>query len=958
MLPITAFPESLQKEAEDKAAALDEAILKSGLTPPSQPVLAEKIRPVLAFSNFIADNCTRHPDLLPDLSDSGDLSRSYAADEFKHKLSAILKKVEDMDQLQAALRRFRRRELVRIAWRDLAGDADLLRTMAEISAFADACIDQALTFLYDAQCAQLGTPENSEGLRQYLVVIGMGKLGGRELNFSSDIDLIFAYPENGQAHGPSKTISNEEFFARLCRQLVRVLGKVTADGIVFRVDVRLRPFGDNGPLAMSFEATEHYYQLQGREWERYAWIKARVVAGDRTAGARLLKQLNPFVYRRYLDYGAFESLRDMKQKITLEIRRKAMKLDIKLGAGGIREIEFFGQVFQLIRGGINRLLQDRRILNVLALLQRERFISPRVCGELEQGYIFLRNLEHRLQEYADQQTHRLPTDAADMTRLALAMGYERPDTFQAELHRHRRNVHYHFSRLLESREPEAANSRLEKTLKGIWQGLVDPPVALREIENLGYHQPEEVLRLLAHLHEHLSSRTLGAEAKQRLDKLIPLLLAAAARSQDQVTALNRIFELIRAIGGRAAYLALLLENPESLEHLIVLTDASPLIASFLARHPVLLDELLDPRTLYAPPGRKELEMELRHRIDRLTADLEFQMEELRVFRQTNMLRIAAADVARALPLMRVSDHLSDLAETVVNEVLELAWHHLVKKHGQPVCRLADRDCGKGFVVIAYGKLGGLELGYGSDIDLVFLHAGTPATTQGTDRGIDNSLFFARLGQRVIHMLTAHTQAGIAYETDMRLRPSGSSGVLVSHIEGWRDYQLDEAWTWEHQALIRARAIGGDPLLIKRFAEIRREVLSIPRKAAQLKQEVSQMRRRMRAELLKTEPQTFDLKQGVGGMVDIEFLVQYLVLRAANRHPALLHWTDNVRLLQSLLESGIIHANTAHLLRHTYLIYRADGHRLSLQEKPARAPAAKFEHLSSRIAAIWNANLDP
>lgn len=957
MLPISAFPESLQQEAEEKAAAFNKAMAGADLKPLSSASVTENILPIFACSKFISDNCTRYPELLPDLADSGDLSRVYARDEYRQKLSAILESVEGIDHLQAALRRFRRRELIRIAWRDLSGEADLMQTVAEISAFADTCIDLTLTILEKKLRAELGTPVNTEGIRQRLVVIGMGKLGGRELNFSSDIDLIFAYPESGQTQGGTKSVSNEEFFARLCRQLIQVLGKITADGIVFRVDMRLRPFGDGGPLAMVFDAMENYYQLQGREWERYAWIKARDVAGDPAAGAALLERMNPFVYRRYLDYGAFESLRDMKRKITLEVRRKEMQRDIKLGAGGIREIEFFGQVFQLIRGGVKPFLQRRRILVVLALLQQEGYIPSQVGGELEQGYLFLRNLEHRLQEYADQQTHQLPVDSTEMARLALSMGFGEVDAFQTALDLHRRNVHYHFAQLLEAKESESADSRVEGTLQGIWQGLIDPAESERTLESIGLYQPDDILRLLEHLRDQLLSRKPGKEATQRLDKLIPLLILTTTRSQDQPTALNRIFDLIRAIGGRASYLALLLENPESLEHLIELTDASSLIASFLTRHPVLLDELLDPRTLYRPPDRTELETELGNRIERFPDDLEIQMEELRIFRQINTLRIAAADVARALPLMRVSDHLSDLAETVVNEVLELAWNHLRDKYGRPVCRLEDRKCDKGFVVIAYGKLGGLELGYGSDIDLVFLHAGTAEATRGTEHSIDNSLFFARLGQRVLHMLTAHTQAGIVYETDMRLRPSGSSGMLVSHIEGFRDYQLNEAWTWEHQALIRARAIGGDPLLVARFEEIRREVLSITREDKALRQEVSKMRHRMRKELLKHEPDTFDLKQGLGGMVDIEFLVQYLVLREASLHPPLLRWTDNVRLLQSLMESGIVNENLAHILRHAYLIYRADGHRLSLQEKPARVPTAKFERLSSRVSAIWDSYLE-
>ena len=415
---------TLAEKAENKWQAFVKAGDASGITIPGGAEFRYTAQRIFAFSDFVSETCIRHPDLLVDLVQSGDLERGYLADEYSKTLKALLAGIEEEAALEKRLRHFRRREMVRIAWRDLCGLSDLFVTMADLTALAEAVVDQTQAQLYHWQCTTHGVPTGTDGLPQELVVVGMGKLGGKELNFSSDIDLIFAYPQNGKTVGASMSISNEEFFMRLCRRLLQAIGKVTADGFVFRVDVRLRPFGDNGPLAMSFDAMEHYYQQQGREWERYAWIKARIVAGDKRAGEMLLQRLNPFVFRRYLDFGAFESLRDMKQRISLEVSRQETTDNIKLGRGGIREIEFFGQVFQLIRGGINPSLQERGILRILSILGEANTVPRTVSTALQNAYIFLRNLEHRLQEFSDKQTHRLPAVPSERQRLALSMGFE------------------------------------------------------------------------------------------------------------------------------------------------------------------------------------------------------------------------------------------------------------------------------------------------------------------------------------------------------------------------------------------------------------------------------------------------------------------------------------------------------------------------------------------------------
>ena len=951
------LPEVLDTDFKNKWDAFCIASEKANLSFPDDPAFLGALKRVFIFSDFVAGFCTRNPELLADLIESNDLHRLYPLDTYSNKLKTSLAGIKEEATLERTLRFFRTREMVRIAWRDLAGLADLSETMSDLSYFADACIDQALSILYGLQCAKYGIPSVTGGLQQQLAVIGLGKLGGQELNFSSDVDLIFAYPEAGETKG-SKPISNDEFFLRLCRWLIKIIGKTTSDGFVFRVDTRLRPFGENGPLCMSFDAMERYYQREGREWERYAWIKARVVAGDKEAGGHLLKRLNPFIYRRYLDFGAFESLRDMKEKISLEVKRKGMKENIKLGPGGIREIEFFGQIFQLIRGGVVPALRERRIEKVLRTLASEKYFQQNVCDKLIEAYDFLRKTENRLQESYDQQTHQIPSDPLDKDRLAVSMGFSSYKSFKENLDRHRKNVHTHFMALLETKDSEEQNEKTVREFSSIWHDLAGAEQGRRILSDAGYDKPDDVIHLLDHLRNDTATRALSIEGRNRLDKLIPLALKEISVTEHPDITLNRIIDLIKAIERRTCYLALLLENSSALTHLVKLSSASPLITSLLARHPVLLDELLDPRTLYVPPEKDELDSELKKKLGQInSSELEYQIEQLCIFKQVNTLRVASADVTGSLPLMRVSDHLSYIAETVLSEVVDLAWNHLVEKHGTPICLLDGKEYDRGFAVVAYGKLGGIELGYASDLDLVFLHAGADGHTRGNLKPIDNSQFFARLGQRVVHILTAHTRVGILYEADMRLRPSGSSGLLVSQVEAFKEYQLKEAWTWEHQALIRARAVCGDDNLIERFEKTRKEVLARTRNKAELQKQVLEMRERMRRELLKPEPGIFNLKQGRGGIVDIEFLVQYLVLLNSQKYPELLTWTDNVRLIQTLAETKVIDEYTAYLLRHAYLIFRAVAHKLSLQEKPAGVPEDKFQKLQEKTGKIWKAFME-
>lgn len=947
------LPEALRARVEHHWERWCEAANAAGVALALDQAPAAGLARVWSVSDFAAQACIRHPALLVELIQGGDLSQRYPEGEYGARIASALADAGDEPALHAALRRARQREMVRIAWRDITGLADLEQTTADLSALAEACIDGALGWLYARLCAELGTPRADSGEAQQLVVIGMGKLGAWELNFSSDIDLVFFFAEEGETDSAQRPLSNGEFFTRVGKALIQALDKVTADGFVFRVDMRLRPFGDSGPLVLSFDAAEHYYQTHGREWERYAFIKARVVGGDRAAGERLSAMLRPFVFRRYLDYGAFEALREMKQLIDREVRRKQLDRNIKLGSGGIREVEFIGQAFQLIRGGRDSALQERRILRVLDILQEQGVLPQFAHRELREGYVFLRTVEHRLQEFADQQTHLLPDDEAAQLRLAWGMGYADWPAFAARLEGHRGRVQGHFERVFEAPQIEAGDGE-GLDFEGLWNGTLSDARADEALGAAGYSDTAEVRRRLTALHGSRLRKNASVRGRQRLDRLMPLLISAAAGGEHPDITLTRLLDLVEAVARRSVYLALLVENPLALSQLVKLFAASPWIARYLTRHPLLLDELMDPRTLYAPPEREPLQQELLQRMSEVDPDDDERvMDVLRHFKQTNVLKVAAADLAGALPLTKVSDRLTWIAEIVVDAVLEQGWRHLVARHGRPLCSADGRVCDKGFAVVAYGKLGGVELGYGSDLDLVFLHGGEDDSldTDG-EKPLPLPVFFARLGQRMIHIFTAHTPAGVLYDVDLRLRPDGASGMMVSSLRAYRAYQKDKAWIWEHQALVRARVVAGDPLIARQFDALRREVLGKPRDPETLRREVREMRERMREANSRSKAGEFDLKQDRGGIADIEFMVQYGVLAWAAGHPELLEFTDNIRILERLAGAGLMPDEETGLLTEAYRTFRDHLHHLTLQELPGVVPEAEYAVQREAVAALW------
>jgi glutamate-ammonia-ligase adenylyltransferase len=921
------------------------------------PVFAQQLALVWGCSDFVAEQCSADPALFQQLVESGDLAKSYDADTYLQRLQQQLAEVSGEEQLSQQLRIFRRREMIRIVWRDFTRSAPMLETTRDATLLAEACIVKALDILHRLLCAQLGTPVNSLGEEQRLVVIAMGKMGAYELNISSDIDLIFAYPEAGQTQGAARSISNQEFFVRLGQQLIAAIDRQTADGFVFRVDMRLRPYGQSGALVLNFAALEEYYLTQGRDWERYAMIKARVVTGDPVDADYLTAMLRPFIYRKYLDYGSIESLRDLKRTINREVARKGMQDNIKLGPGGIREVEFIAQALQLIRGGRDTQLQTQSLYQALQVLAAEQIIARAEQQLLWQAYEFLRNTEHALQGIADKQTQELPRDELGQQRVAALLGFTTWADFYLQLQTHRDQVRSSFSAIISDRQQQTAQACSNK--QNIWLQDPDAETVLQHLQEQGYQQPQKVAYQLATFYQSRLVQNLDSLPRTRLEALLPKLIEVCAGRSDNSLTLGRTLGLIQGVLRRSAYLALLVENPQALEQLAILCERSSWIAEELAAYPALLDELLDPRSLYTAPDKQVLRDQLRQQTLRIPdEDQEQQMEAIRYFCRSYTLRVAACELMDVLPLMQVSDYLTWLAEVVVEHVLNVAWQQLAVTYGQPqissASRLNQQSQTPGFIVIAYGKMGGLEIGYKSDLDLVFLHSAEANQVTDGVRSIDNSTFFMRLGQRIIHLLSTPTHSGRAYEIDMRLRPSGNSGMLVSSLIGFEKYQHNDAWTWEHQALVRSRVVAGDVNLAVDFGKVRDAVLRQVRDRQSLGTEVRQMREKMRKHLGQgTKDGKFSLKQGSGGIVDIEFMVQFAVLAWSHDHPSLTRWSDTIRIIESLSQCGMLEEQKALQLIDAYKRFRTAGHRLQLHNQLAEVAVSEFVEERKMVVTHWH-----
>jgi glutamate-ammonia-ligase adenylyltransferase len=829
---------------------------------------------------------------------------------------------DDEATLMRRLRRLRQRVLLREMARDLAGEADLAEVCGAMSDLAELAIATALEWAESRLAAEHGAPRGAAARPQALIVVGMGKLGGRELNVSSDVDLVFLYPEEGETIG-ARPLSNHEFFARLGRKLIALLAEVTEDGFVFRVDMRLRPYGDSGPLVAGFDALESYLVSQGREWERYAWIKARALTGDAAAHEALAAIVRPFVFRKYLDYATLAAMRRLHAEVRREVARRELADHVKLGPGGIREIEFVAQALQLVRGGRDPALRARPTLEVLARLAERRLLPERAAADLAEAYVFLRRLEHRLQYLDDRQTHSLPIDDGDRERVAQMMEFPSWEAFAARLAEVRAAVTRHFQAVLSE---SADTSRGE-----VWQD--DREIAARWLAEHGYRDPPASARRLAAVRASQRYAMLPADSRRRMDALVPALAAAAGETPEPDVTLARGLDLIEAIARRAAYLALLAENPDALGRVAKILAASSWAAEFVTRHPLLLDELLDDRVLYAPPDWVAYETALRAQLAAHAGDLEQQMNVLREQHQAQVFRLLAQDLAGLLTVERLADHLSEVADRTLAATLDLGWSQVRSRH-----REHPR-----FAVIGYGKLGGKELGYASDLDIVFLY------DDDSEAAPEN---YARLAQRLNNLLTARTSSGVLFETDLRLRPSGASGLLVSSVAAFEHYQEKSAWVWEHQALTRARYCAGDKDLGEAFEAIRVRILMRERDPAALARDVLEMRRKMR-EGHPNRSELFDLKHDRGGMVDIEFAVQFLVLAHSHWHERLTGNLGNIALLGIAGELGLVPASLAERCRDAYREFRRLQHALRLNgAQYARVAPGEVAPRVAAVRELW------
>ena len=928
-------------------------------TPNKNRILANEadIKRVFSRSPFVADVCAKHPEWLVELLDfaAPSMPQSY----YHQKVSEYVSQAKTEDELAKALRRCRQFHMAAITFSDVLNRQSIDASLLQVSLLANALIQQGYTWLYSSLCSKHGTPVGSHGPMP-MYILGMGKLGGHELNFSSDIDLIFTYPEKGETQGGKKSLEHQQFFTRLAQKLIQALNKVTVDGQVYRVDMRLRPFGESGPLVLHFDAMEDYYQEQGRHWERFAMVKARVINSDDSSyEAALQAILTPFTFRRYLDFTTLDALRNMKKLIATEIRRRKLNNNIKLGAGGIREVEFFAQSFQLIHGGREPSLQSKSLLTTLKALEENEIVENEVVEALKQDYLFLRKVEHTLQQYRDQQTQTLPEDEDQRQALIEVMGFPNYAQFLTHLDAVMARIHGHFNELIEeSQDAHDPQDSLFSACCDAWQlQMVEHEFCQTFASYLPPEDASRVQHLLLDFNQNQRRYLLGQRGEDTLNKLIPeiLYVLITHNAQGVPYILKRVLGVISAITGRTTYLDLLLENPDVLKQLVRLCERSEWVANEIKRFPLLLDELLTPLYLEQQDtdivaSKNDYISELRQSLLRVEPDdVEAMMDTWRQFKLCQQLRIAASDISGSLPIANVSDKLTVLAEVVLEQVVHAAWHQISERFGIPNHLTADNS---GFAVVAYGKLGGYELGYGSDLDLVFLHnAPREATTTGA-KSIEAQQFYIKLAQRIMHLLNTKTLFGQLYETDLRLRPSGNAGLLCCHLDGFKRYQQEEAWTWEHQALVRARGVCGDKTLLTQFADVRAEILGQPRDKAALRDEVCKMRTKMRQHLLNEKAQKVDLKQCVGGITDIEFMTQYWVLANASTIPSITRYTDNLRILNEAAQHGVIDDKQAKMLQDAYLALREQYHHLTLADTKYADQTDQLAKLREQVTGYW------
>jgi len=943
------------------------------------PALSQKIAEnlplmnAISMSSFVKRTLLSQPELLNQW-----FEHSPSPQDCKHyteRLAQALQNVQDEEQLGKELRLFRHREMATLSFIQSNKLASVEFVFQALSDLAEAIILQARDWLYQRCCVEYGVPMNSLNEPQELLILGMGKLGGWELNFSSDIDLIFVYPDVGETVGGRKAVENSKFFTRLGQRLIRALDEVTAEGFAYRTDMRLRPFGDSGALVLSFASMEDYYQEQGRDWERYAMIKAKILGEDLSnLNHRYLKQmLRPFVYRRYLDFSAIQSLREMKEKISREVVRRNLIDNIKLGAGGIREVEFIVQTFQMMRGGRDKILQERSLLTVLPRLAELNLLTIEQVTDLRTAYLFFRQVENVLQALDDKQTQTLPTDEQAQQCLILAtqkylIATEQGETwlehaiqnwadFLQVLGQYQKKVRAVFNALI-GKDDEEENPPLVNEQIALWRDILhlemneeDLASVLKEyaVQDADY---AEIFRWLTTTLQDWSRKPIGVRGREVLRTLLPKMLDKIFSQPNYLILLPRLLNILDKITTRTTYLELLTEKEQILPQLITLCGQSIMIADQIARYPMLLDELMSNKGLTQVIDFRDYEPALNDYLVRIPEeDKEALIDALRQFKQSQILRIASADIMGVLPVMKISDHLTYLAEAIIGAVVNMAWKAVSQRFGVPE-HLGENE--KGFAVIGYGKLGGIELGYNSDLDLVFLHnAPENSETVGGRKSVSSHRFYLKLAQKINSIFNLNTSAGVLYEVDMRLRPSGEAGLLVSTFNAYEFYQKNEAWTWESQALVRARCVYGTKSLKAEFDQIRQSTLAKKRDAVTLKAEITGMRAKMYQHFTQPQAVEFNLKTDKGGITDIEFIAQYLVLANAETSPEMAVWSDNIRIFDTAMAYGILTEPAGEQLKYCYMAMRNRIHHLNLLRQPSCVPMSEFEAERDFIGKMWS-----
>jgi glutamate-ammonia-ligase adenylyltransferase len=854
------------------------------------------------------------------------LSHPFSRQEMESWLNN--RQILDEASLNQSLRKLRQYVIANIILRDLNKLADLDEVLVSVTTLAEITLIQAHQFHFNSLKNIHGSPIGLNGEEQHLSIVGMGKLGGEELNVSSDIDLIFTYPEEGETEG-KESITNQSFFIKLCKKIISSLNDITEDGFVFRVDMQLRPFGSEGQITCSYQMLEDYYQKYGREWERYAWVKGRVIFGPQI---ELNKIINPFVYRRYLDYGALNSMRDLKSQIQNDVNKRGIQENIKLGRGGIRKVEFIVQVYQLIRGGQDKALKLKSLLPTLKILEAKNLLSTEAVKLLSQAYRFLRNLEHRLQYMEDLQTQELPKSDESKLRVAKSMQYDDWNLFYRELEVHRTNVEFYFDEVFKEAIKNEDSPELN-IAKALWNSTLKLEDAHKFLESLGYKLPSETYQILDGLKHSSRYLHLPESSRQRFDLLMPLILNEVSLISDSHATLVRMISILESICRRASYLAMLTENPSALKILIKLSEAGPWLTQYLIQHPVLIDELLDINHFYTKPDFEEIKVKLQKDLRDAKDDIEQQMNVMRNIKHATIFKLAALEVIGDVSVENLSDYLTELADMLIEETLDLVWNHMYSEQTDP----------SKFAVIAYGKFGGKEMSYTSDLDIVFIY---------DDKRDGMAEKYARFAQRINSWLNTYTSSGVLYEIDLALRPDGASGLLVSSIDAFRDYQSKRAWTWEHQAITRARFCAGDKDIGNQFEKIRLDILNTHRDIDQLKKDIVHMREKM-LEKHKANHQYFDLKQDRGGIIDIEFIVQYFVLAFSDLYKELTQNIGNIGLLNLFSQKNLIEAAKAKKLIDAYRLYRSLQHQLGLEAKlDGKVLFSEVDQYPVEIISIW------